>query len=70
MSWWWAWAEVFRRAGETGKVKSFKRSPETFLGYLIAHEGYHQGEIGMVLAQTGHRLPKEVAYGIWEWGKI
>jgi uncharacterized damage-inducible protein DinB len=65
-----AWAEVFRRAGETGKVKNFKRSPETFLGYLIAHEGYHQGEIGMVLAQAGHRLPKEVAYGIWEWGKI
>jgi len=65
-----AFAEVFRRSVETGKIKGFKRSPAAFLGYLIAHEGYHHGEIGMVLAQAGHRLPKEVAYGMWEWNKL
>src|SRR5262249_2412548 len=45
---------LLRKAVETGKVKGFKRSPAAFLGYLIAHEGYHLGEIGITLKQAGH----------------
>lgn len=51
-----------------GKVKGFKPHAVAFLGYLIAHESYHQGEIGMVLGQSGHALDKKTAYGMWEWG--
>ncbi len=51
-----------------GKVKGFKPHATAFLGYLIAHESYHHGEIGMILGQSGHPLDKKVAYGMWEWG--
>ncbi len=51
-----------------GKIKGFKPHATAFLGYLISHESYHRGEIGVVLAQSGHRLDNKVAYGMWEWG--
>jgi uncharacterized damage-inducible protein DinB len=51
-----------------GKVKGFKPHAPAFLGYLIAHESYHHGEIGIALAQLGHPLDKKTAYGMWEWG--
>lgn len=52
-----------------GKIKGFKPRPAAFLGYAIAHESYHFGEIGLTLKQSGHALDAKVAYGIWEWGK-
>jgi uncharacterized damage-inducible protein DinB len=51
-----------------GKVKGFKPHAPAFLGYLIAHESYHHGEIGIALAQLGHPLDQKTAYGMWEWG--
>jgi uncharacterized damage-inducible protein DinB len=48
-----------------GKIKGI-RPHATFLGYMIAHESYHRGEIGMVLAQSGHPLDNKIAYGMWE----
>jgi uncharacterized damage-inducible protein DinB len=51
-----------------GKVKGFKPHVTAFLGYLCAHEGYHRGEIGIILHQSGHKLEDKVSYGIWEWG--
>src|SRR5262245_2176849 len=63
-------AELLNRGEQKGKITGFKRSPTAFMGYLIAHEGYHHGEIGILLAQAGHRVPREIAYGMWEWGKI
>lgn len=51
-----------------GKVKGFKPHVTGFVGYAIAHESYHHGEIGLVLGQAGHPLDKKVAYGMWEWG--
>jgi uncharacterized damage-inducible protein DinB len=65
-----AMSEMFSRAAAAGKVKGFKRSVASFLGYAIAHEGYHLGEIGIALGASGHRLPQEIAYGMWEWGKL
>lgn len=53
----------------TGKIKGFKRNPTAFYSYLIAHESYHMGEIGMTLNQSGHKLDRHVAYGMWEWEK-
>ncbi len=51
-----------------GKVKGFKPHAVTFMGYLISHESYHRGEIGIILTQAGHPLDKKVTYGLWEWG--
>lgn len=52
-----------------GKIKGFKPHPVAFLGYAIAHESYHLGEIGMTLKQAGYPLDQKIAYGMWEWGK-
>jgi uncharacterized damage-inducible protein DinB len=39
------------------------------MGYLISHESYHRGEIGIILTQAGYKLDQKIAYGMWEWGK-
>lgn len=51
-----------------GRVKGFKPHVAAFLGYLIAHESYHHGEIGIALNEIGFPLDRKTAYGIWEWG--
>lgn len=61
-------AQLIERALETGRVKGFKPHPAAFLGYLISHEAYHHGEIGIELSRIGHPLEKKTAFGIWEWG--
>jgi uncharacterized damage-inducible protein DinB len=40
-----------------------------FLAYHVAHEGHHRGQVVMVARQLGHRLPADVRYGLWQWGK-
>jgi len=53
---------------ESGKIKGFKPHPSAFLGYMIAHEGHHRGQILLSLKQSGHKIDQKVQYGIWEWG--
>jgi uncharacterized damage-inducible protein DinB len=60
--------ELLRRGLEGGRIKGFKPHPAAFLGYLVAHEAYHLGDIGVRLSQAGHPLGKKVSYGLWEWG--
>ena len=51
-----------------GKVKGFKPHAAAFLGYLISHEAYHHGEIGIELSRCCFPLDKKAAFGMWEWG--
>jgi hypothetical protein len=51
-----------------GKIKGFKPHPHAFASYLIAHEHYRLGEIGVALTQSGYPLDKKTAFGMWEWG--
>lgn len=37
------------------------------LTYFVAHEGHHRGQIVMVARQTGHRLPRAITDGLWQW---
>ena len=37
------------------------------LTYFVAHEAHHRGQIVMVARQTGHRLPRATAGGLWQW---
>ena len=60
--------ELIARGLSSGRIKGFKPHPIAFLGYLIAHESFHQGDIGLRLTESGYPLAQKTAYGMWEWG--
>jgi len=62
-------ARFLEACEQAGKVKAWKGPPETFLAYLVAHEGHHRGLALAALRAAGHKLPQEVVYGLWDWGK-
>jgi uncharacterized damage-inducible protein DinB len=51
-----------------GRIKNFRPDVAGMLGYLIAHDAHHRGQICMLARQTGHALPKAADFGLWEWG--
>jgi len=38
-----------------------------FLNYFVAHEAHHRGQLCLLARQLGHRLPREVTGGLWQW---
>lgn len=51
-----------------GRIKNFRPDVAGFIGYLIAHDGHHRGQIAMLARQLGHPLPQKAMFGMWEWG--
>jgi uncharacterized damage-inducible protein DinB len=52
-----------------GRIKGFRPDVVGFLGYLIAHDAHHRGQITMLARQLGHPVPQKVMFGMWEWGR-
>lgn len=50
--------------------QNFPTDLEHFLGYFVAHEAHHRGQLILLARQLGHRLPREVAGGVWQWTKL
>lgn len=62
-------AKYLAECKETGKVKNWNGPIESFLGYLIAHEAHHRGLAMVAMRISGHKVPQEIVYGQWDWGK-
>lgn len=53
---------------ETGRVPNFKPDAWSFVGYLIAHEAHHRGQMTQLARVLGYPVDKAVNFGMWEWG--
>jgi len=51
-----------------GRIKGFRPDVAGFVGYLIAHDAHHRGQIAMLARQLGQPLPQKITFGMWEWG--
>lgn len=52
---------MFKAALPKGKLKGQRTPLATMYSYMIAHEWYHIGEIGMTLNLAGHKLDDQTA---------
>jgi len=58
------------RALETdGRIRGFRPDVAGFVGYLVAHDAHHRGQIAMLARQLGHPLPQKAMFAMWEWGR-
>ncbi len=51
-----------------GRIKGFRPDAAGFVGYLIAHDAHHRGQITMLARQVGHPISQKAMFGMWEWG--
>jgi uncharacterized damage-inducible protein DinB len=59
---------ISRALAADGRIKGFRPDVARFLGYLIAHDAHHRGQIAMLARQLGYPLPQKITFGMWEWG--
>lgn len=57
-------------ADPAGRVPNFKPDVVAFVGYLIAHDSHHRGQMAMLARQIGAPLPSHASFGLWEWGTL
>jgi uncharacterized damage-inducible protein DinB len=65
-----AMGEMFAEAERTGHIKATKLAPVGFLGYALAHEGHHRGQILLHLKIAKLPLDRATGYSLWYWNKV
>ena len=60
-------AEALERPG--GRVKNFPSGVAGFVGYHIAHEAHHRGQVMMLARQAGYPFAREVNFDLWAPGR-
>ena len=65
-----AMGELFAQAERSGYVKGAKLGPVAFLGYALAHEAHHRGQIILHLKIAKKPLDRAMGYSLWYWNKI
>jgi uncharacterized damage-inducible protein DinB len=65
-----AMGELFAEAARTETLKGVKRGPVAFLGYALAHEGHHRGQILLHLKVAKLPVDRATAYSLWYWNAI
>lgn len=64
-------AQLIETALQTGgQVKGFKRGLLPLIGYFLAHDAHHRGNILLTLKHCGFNLSNALKYGIWEWNTV
>ena len=43
------------------------RDAVLFCGYALSHEAHHRGQLLVIARELGHRLPREIVAGLWQW---
>ena len=61
-------ALVRRAAADGGRVRGFKPHVGAFVGYLVAHEAHHRGQVVATLKAARRPVDRKILYGMWEWG--
>lgn len=59
---------IGRAASGDGRIRGFRPDVAGFVGYLIAHDAHHRGQIAMLARQLGHPLAQKAMFAMWEWG--
>ena len=52
-----------------GRIPNFKPDAASFVGYLLAHDAHHRGQISMLARLGGHEIPKQLMFALWEWNR-
>ena len=65
-----AMGKLFAEAERTGHIKGAKLGPVQFLGYALAHEGHHRGQILLHLKIAQVPLDRATGDSLWSWNNI
>jgi uncharacterized damage-inducible protein DinB len=53
----------------SGRIKGFKPDAISFVGYLLAHDAHHRGQITQLARQAGIPISQKAMFGMWEWNR-
>ena len=65
-----AMGKLFAEAERTGHIKGVRLGPVAFLGYALAHEGHHRGQVLLHLKIAKKPLNGAASSSLWYWNKI